>query len=63
MRRPYSAEASALAYQSGIRQLAPLVDRIRNLEATVAALNERLDAAERAQKKSAPPHLAGVERR
>jgi hypothetical protein len=63
MRKPYSAEASVLAYQSGIRQLAPLVDRIRALEAAVKTLTARLDALEQAQKSSTPVHLAKVERR
>jgi hypothetical protein len=47
-----SEEARRIAYATGIRELAPLVDRIRNLEAQVAALTDRLDAAERAQRKT-----------
>jgi hypothetical protein len=57
MREPFSQEAQNLAYQSGIRQLAPLVDRIRALEALVAGLTARLESLEQAQNKSVPPHL------
>jgi hypothetical protein len=35
-REPFSQEAQNIAYQSGIRQLAPLVDQIRALDALVA---------------------------
>ena len=65
-REPFSQEAQHIAYQSGIRQLAPLVDRIRNLEAQVAALTQRLEALEQAEEfrsqvspKSALPLVRG----
>ena len=52
-RKPFSQEAQNIAYKTGIRELAPLVDRIRALEQTVAELKTRVDAFER----STAPHL------
>jgi hypothetical protein len=57
MRTQFSKEAQNITYQSGIRQLAPLVDRIRALEALVAGLTARLESLEQAQSKSVPPLL------
>ena len=62
-RKPFSAEAQNIAYKTGIRELAPLMDRIIELETQVAALATRLDALEQAHKNSTPIHLAKVERR
>ncbi len=53
-------ESRRIAYQCGIAGLAPFIERMLAVEAKVAALTERLDAVE---KKSAPVHLAKVERR
>lgn len=58
-----SDEAKAVAYRSGVRELAALAQRVIDLEALVAGLTARFDAVERTQKNTAPPHLAKVERR
>ena len=56
-----SKEASVLAYQIGLANIAPLVQRVLDLEAQVAAITERLDAVESAQRKSVPLHLKNME--
>ena len=53
-RKPYSEEAQSIAYQSGVRQLAPLVDRIIALEKTVAELKAAIESL-------TPPSLRGRE--
>lgn len=71
-----SDEAKSIAYESGIKALAPVVQRIINLERQVAALNARLEELEKSsqlsalnarvealEKASAPAHLRHVEKR
>ena len=55
-RKPLSAEAQNIAYQSGVRQLAPLVDRIIELEKTVAELKALVESL-------TPPSVRGRELR
>jgi len=71
-----SDEAKSIAYESGIKVLAPVVQRMINLERQVSALNVRVEALENSrqvsaltarvealEKASAPAHLRHVEKR
>jgi len=71
-----SDEAKSIAYESGIKVLAPVVQRIIHLERQVAALAARVEALENSsqvasltarvealEKASAPAHLRHVEQR
>ena len=55
-KKPFSAEAQNIAYQSGVRQLAPLMDRIIELEKTVAELKAVVESL-------TPPSARGRELR
>jgi hypothetical protein len=64
--RPLTAEENALIVEG--KPLPPVVKKDRektlaDLEATVRALTERLDALEQAQKSSTPVHMVNVEKR
>ena len=43
-RKPFSQEAQNIAYKAGVRELAPLVDRIIALEKTVAELKAAIES-------------------
>jgi hypothetical protein len=71
-----SNEAKSIAYESGIKVLAPVVQRIINLERQVASLADRVESLEKSglvaalaarvealEKASAPAHLRHVEKR
>jgi len=55
-----SAEANHIAYESGIAALAPVVQRILDLEAQVVALTARV---EKLEKSGVPAHLRNIEKR
>lgn len=55
-----SDEARRISYDCGISGLAPVVQRIIDLEQQVATLAARVEASEKA---SAPAHLRHVEKR
>ena len=55
---PLSGEAKRIAYDTGVRQLEPLAQRVIDLEAQVKTLTDRLSALESVPKCSAPVPLS-----
>jgi hypothetical protein len=59
-----SPEAARIGYESGIQLMAPLAQRVIDLESAVAALDARMKVLEAALRNSGVPvHLRDVERR
>lgn len=58
-----SQEATNLAYSAGIRELAPLIQRVFDAEAQIVVLKKQVESLELAAKNSQPVHLRNVEKR
>ncbi len=57
-----SQEAHDFAYRLGLREIAPLAQRVINLETILATLTARVERLE-AEAKKQSPHLRSIEKR